>query len=179
MAKVRWHTRAPNRWFEYSYCYYVIGSGLGRLRHTSCRGDVRMRKSKNRNSGRSIRLRIVVLSIALVPLISGTAFAQTAAEDQYPGSTGIGLEAADDALKASGAFDPAPSGAAVLAAVSEPQVALAEEPQADPEPQADSAGTPAITRLPNTGGPSLLSLGGLLVVGGLLVRGVARRALDR
>jgi LPXTG-motif cell wall-anchored protein len=142
-----------------------------------------MRKGKNRNSGRSIRLLIVVLSIALVPLISGTAFAQTAAEDQYPGSTGIGLEAADDALKASGAFDPAPSGAAVLAAVSEPQVALAEEePQADTadtESQADTADTPAITRLPNTGGASPLWLGVLLVVGGLLVHRVARRALDR
>lgn len=106
--------RAPDRWFGYSYCYYVTGRGIGRLRHTSCRGDVGMKKGKNRISGRSIRLLIVVLPIALVPLISGTAFAQTAAEDQYPASTGIGLEAADDALMASGAFDSAPSGAAVL-----------------------------------------------------------------
>jgi hypothetical protein len=194
-------------------------------------------------------LLVVILSTALVPLLSVPAFAQTATDDQYDGptnddpSTSIGHEAADDALEASEAFDPGPEGSASGSEVGESadgsasgseaiasevgesadgsvsgsadgsasesgDSATSESDAGEPEVDSAEGGTaenggggsgdsvaatgsseaaaelpedPAelstITRLPKTGGLSPLSLGVVLVVGGLLVRGVAGRAL--
>lgn len=176
-------------------------------------------------------LLVVILSTALVPLLSVPAFAQTATDDQYDGpTTSIGHEAADDALEASEAFDPGPEGSAsgseaIASEVGESadgsasgsadgsasesaDSATSESDAGEPEVDSAEGGTaenggggsggsvaatgsseaaaelpeePAelstITRLPKTGGLSPLSLGVVLVVGGLLVRGVAGRAL--
>jgi hypothetical protein len=176
-------------------------------------------------------LLVVILSTALVPLLSVPAFAQTATDDQYDGptnddpTTSIGHEAADDALEASEAFDPGPEGSASGSEVGESadgsasgsadgsasesaDSATSESDAGEPEVDSAEGGTaenggggsgdsvaatgsseaaaelpedPAelstITRLPKTGGLSPLSLGVVLVVGGLLVRGVAGRAL--
>jgi hypothetical protein len=130
------------------------------------------------------RLFLVVLSIALVSLISAPAFAESASENQYesaahdqyqPPLTGIGGEAANTALKASKAFSSGPGtgGAVVPPAVSEAEGEPTENPTANDE------GRPHITELPETGGVSPLWPGVVLVAGGLVVRGVARRDRDR
>jgi hypothetical protein len=139
-------------------------------------------EGRNRRSGSSGRLFLVVLSIALAPLFSAPAFAQSASEDQYESAgedhyeplTGvIGGEAANDALEASEALGSTPSDAAVPPSRSEPEDGPAENGTADDE------GPLQLARLPETGGVSPLWLGVLLVAGGLLVRGVAWRARAR
>lgn len=134
-------------------------------------------KRRDRRSGSLGRLFPIVLSIALALLISAPAFAESASENQYESAaldqyqpfTGIGGEAANTALKASKAFSSGPGSAVVPPSVSEPTE----------NPTPDNKGGPRLTELPETGGVSPIWLGFVLVAGGLLVRGVARRDRDR
>jgi hypothetical protein len=132
---------------------------------------------------------LVVLSVALVPLVAGSAQSQPAADDQYrdnrhEGRTGVGYDAADDALTASEAFDnPEASGSEQSAP------SAAESPPAPDEPGTAAAGeivdaatsgpgeSVALDALPETGGSSPLLLGVLLVAGGMLACYIARSAL--
>ena len=144
-----------------------------------------------------MRSLLIVLTIALISLLSGPARAQTAANDQY-GSSGVGYDAATDALRASRVFDDAPDaeagiseeeggalaaeeGVAVAAeattALSDLEAASAEETTAEESTEteaADSEGVAAIDSLPDTGGISVVLLGVLLAAGGVLIRTLAR-----
>jgi len=146
-------------------------------------------------SGRLMKVLLVTLAIALGTFISVPALAQaqgstasdqyesSAASDQY-GNSGVGHRASDDAVKASEAFnapaDDTEEGAAfaaevTTAPVSEPETASAESEAVEAENLGEDG--PAITELPDTGGSSPLTLGVLLVIGGLLVPGIARKVL--
>jgi hypothetical protein len=132
-------------------------------------------------SGTAIRSSLIVLAVLLVPLVAAPVQAQPAADDQYEGRTGVGYDAADDALTASEAFDDteantseesAPSPAEGPPAPSEPGIAtaggIAEAATSGPEEGI------ALDSLPETGGISPLLLGVLLVAAGVLIRYVAR-----
>jgi hypothetical protein len=127
-----------------------------------------------------MRALLIVVSVALTLLVSGPVLAQTAADDQY-GSSGLGHDAATDALRASRAFDGAPDTEA--ADVEEGAAFAAELAIASADPEAASAGEsgervsqvePKIDSLPDTGGTSPLLLGVLLVAGGALLRALTR-----
>ena len=147
------------------------------------------RSEGNENTKTSL---LVVLSITLVLLLAAaSAQAQPPGRAQYNGRTGVGHDAADDAVTASEAFDDtetvspqegapsaeqsAPSAAEGQPAPSEPGTAGAGEIA-----QAAASGHEAHTSLkslPDTGGGSPQLLGGLLVGAGVLMRFLARRAL--
>ena len=122
-----------------------------------------------------MRLLLVVLSVALVSLISDPAQAQTVVDYQY-GSSGVGHDAATVAITASTAFAPdAAAGASEKAPPSnDPEAASVEESAATEV--TDSEEGVAIVSLPETGGISPLSLSVLLVAGGVLIRSLTRLA---
>ena len=139
-----------------------------------------------------MRSLLIVLTIALISLLSGPARAQTAADDQY-GSSGVGYDAATDALRASRVFDDAPDAEAAIseeegtALAAEEGVAVAAEAttassdlgaasaeESTETEAADSEGVAAIDSLPDTGGISVVLLGVLLAAGGVLIRTLAR-----
>ena len=139
-----------------------------------------------------MRSLLIVLAIASISLLSGPARAQTAADDQY-GSSGVGYDAATDALRASRVFDDAPDAEAAIseeegtalaaeegvAVAAEATTALSDLGAASAEESteteaADSEGVAAIDSLPDTGGISVVLLGVLLAAGGVLIRTLAR-----
>jgi hypothetical protein len=139
-----------------------------------------------------MRLVLVVLSVALMALITDTAQAQKAADDQYNspgddqyGSSGVGHDAANDAMQASRFFgdasdDEAASEEGRALAVgkapssTDPEAASVEESAETKEAHPEEG--VATDSLPETGGISPLFLGVLLVVGGVLIRPLARLA---
>jgi hypothetical protein len=139
-----------------------------------------MTRDANKRSG-LVEWWLVALSVVLVPLVAGSAQAQPAANDQYQdnqheGRTGLGYDAADDAVTASEAFGDAEandSEESARPAPSEPESAAAGEiaEVAGPEERVE------LDSLPETGGSSSLLLGVLLVAGGVLTLYVARSAL--
>lgn len=144
-----------------------------------------MKRGTSETSGKSMKWLLVVLLITLIPLVAGSAQARPAADDQYEGRTGVGHDAADDAVTASEAFDDAEVNSSEESTPS----AAAEGPPAPDEPGTATAGEIAeaatsvpkadiaLKSLPDTGGISPLLLGVLLVAAGLLMRYVARWAL--
>lgn len=111
-----------------------------------------------------------VLAIALVLVAADPALAQ-AVDDQYgSGPSGsVGEHAANAAVTASQAWEGASEG------LEEDATLLAGEesgPASEDVPK-------GITKLPETGGPSTLSFGILLVVAGVLVRGITRGVFRR
>ena len=134
---------------------------------------------------------MLLLSVTLVLLLAvASAQAQPPGRAQYNGRTGVGYDAADDAVTASEAFDDtetiSPEESAPRAEQSAPPAT--EHPPAPSEPGTAGAGETAqaaasgheahtsLKSLPDTGGSPPL-LGGLLVGAGVLMRFVARRAL--
>jgi hypothetical protein len=123
-----------------------------------------------------MRLLLVTLTIVLITLSSYPAQAQTAANDQYGssgadqyGSSGAGHDAAEDALTASSAFGDAPDRPEAASVVESAGISAA-----DSQEVVASHEVAAIKVLPETGGVSPLSLGVLLVAGGLLIRTLSR-----
>ena len=126
-----------------------------------------------------------VLTMALVLVAAGPALAQ-AVDDQYGsgGSGAVGEDAANAAVTASQAWEEASggsegdasisSGDTAAASIAEESGSASEDDTEGEEGGSDEDVPEGITRLPETGGPSILSLGILLVVGGALVRGLTR-----
>ena len=136
-----------------------------------------------------------VLAMALVLVAAGPALAQ-AVDDQYGsgGSGAVGEDAANAAVTASQAWEAASggseedasisSGGTVAASTAEESGSASEDDSEGEErrsdedvPEGEESGEDVpegITKLPETGGPSILSLGILLVIGGVLVRGLTR-----
>ncbi len=130
----------------------------------------------------SLRWLPIVLAMTLIHVISEPVQAQTANDGQYYGSSGVGHDAATDALRASRASDDAPNGEA---ATPEEGVAFATEVSSasnNPEGASADDGTEAtgsekgaaIDSLPDTGGASLVRLSVLLIVGVVLFRTLVR-----
>lgn len=130
-----------------------------------------------------MRVLLIVLTVALSSLVSAPVQAQTTANDQY-GSSGVGYDAATDAIRASNAFDDASATEAgnveegVAFAAGSESASSAPVAAADESREAEAAGSeegPQIDSLPSTGGTSPLLLGILLVGSGVL----CLRALTR
>jgi hypothetical protein len=164
--------------------------------HPSGEESVGGKEGASGRRGKLMRSLLILLSIALMLLISDPALAQTAADDQY-GSSGVGSAAATDALRASRAFDDgsgaeaaiseegaayaAEEGVAVAAeattALSDAEAPSAEETTSEETTKTEAADAEAgvkIDSLPDTGGISVVLLGVLLVAGGVLIRALAR-----
>jgi hypothetical protein len=133
-----------------------------------------------------MRLFLVLLTVALITLVSNPAQAQTASGDQYNssgedqyGSSGVGGDAADVAMMASSAFGDAPEDGGALAAekaLTSDDLEPASVEESAETKVADTEEGVAIESLPETGGTSPLSLGILLVAGGVLIRTLTRLA---
>ena len=144
-------------------------------------------------SGRRRRfapLLLGVLAIALTLLSAGPALAQ-AADDQYGsgGSNSVGEHAANAAVTAAQAWEQDSEGSAedtstvaggTATASSAEESGSASEVDSEGEESGSDEDVPkGITMLPETGGPSTPSLGILLVVAGVLVRGIIQRVFHR
>ena len=144
-----------------------------------------MKRGTGERSTKTVRSLLIVLAVLLVPLVAAPVQAKSAADDQYEGRTGVGHDAAADALTASEAFeddteDDGSEGSAPPAAEGPPEqgepgtaaaVEIAHAAISSPEEGV------AVDSLPATGGISPLTLGVLVVATGVLTGYVARRAL--
>lgn len=143
-----------------------------------------MKRGRSERSCKAVGSLLIVLVVLLVPLVAAPVQAKPAADDQYEGRTGVGYDAADDAVTASEAFDDDTE-----ANSPEESTPAAEGPPAPDESGTTAAGETAeaatslpeadieLKSLPDTGGTSRLLLGVLLVAAGVLIRYVARWAL--
>jgi hypothetical protein len=183
-----------------------LRSGLRQSGFSTSRLERMLRwgKGMDGGSGRLKKTLLVALAMVLGTLISVPAAAQddSAGGDQY-GNRGVGERASDDAVRADEAVTASGTFSEVVATDEEEGAVLAAEPQSSPPeatPTQDatagdgyegdaagesetgpsgtgSSGEPALTKLPDTGGASLLMLlGAALAAGGLLAAG---RSLSR